>query len=161
MKRVYLTIVIVIIHLVSFSQQKERDKNAKVAERLIGSWKFDYALYSSVYLGTVSTDTSKVFHTDTIHFFSDQTFRFRSHDTANTDVRVHTGTWEISNKGKTLIHKKRAAQPAFEGPLPDLTFPIRMEGKDRIRIDYIMMTQGQQVSKPATNNTPVFFDRIR
>jgi hypothetical protein len=160
MKRFYLTIIIASIHLVAFGQKKGQDKNTIVAEKLLGSWKFDYALYSATVGGVTSTDKSKIFHTDTLHFFADMTFRFRSHNTENTDVRIHTGTWEIVNKGKTLVHKKREAQPPFERQSPDLTFPIRFMNKDRIRIDYIF-TDSQDGKDPMTNNTPVFFDRIK
>jgi hypothetical protein len=159
MRRVYLTIVIATVHLLSFGQRK-MDKNEVVAKDLIGSWKFDYAVYSSTLLGVTYKDKSKIFHTDTIHFFRDKTFRFKSHNTESTDRRIHTGVWEIANNGKTLIHRKREARPPFEGQSPDLTFPIRIINEDRIRIDYIFFDV-QDDNKPTTNNTPVFFDRIK
>jgi hypothetical protein len=160
MKRFYITIIIASVHLVSFGQRKGQDKNAIVEEKLFGSWKFDYALYTATFGGVTSTDKSKIFHTDTLHFFGGMTFRFRSHNTENTDLRIHTGTWEIVNEGKTLVHKKREARPSFQGQSPDLTFPIRVINKDRIRIDYTF-TDSQDEKKPVTNNTPVFFDRIK
>ena len=160
MKRLYLTIFIATIHLASFAQKKGQDKRIAATEKLVGSWKFDYALYGASSAGMKSADTSKIFHTDTIYFFRDMTFRFRSHNTAYTDVRIHTGTWEITNKGRTLIHKERVADPPFDGPSPDLTFPIRFAGRDRIRIDYIFVYDPAD-KKAMNNNTPVFFDRIR
>jgi len=148
------------MHLVSFGQQKKQDKNEAVTKQLMGSWKLDYALYRSEMMGAVSEEKSKIFHTDTIHFFSDKTFKFKSHDTANTDVRIHTGTWEIVDNGKTLVHKNRQALPAFDGQSPDLSFPIKIINPNRIRIDYPVYTNDNSAkSKPA--NTPVFFERIK
>jgi hypothetical protein len=159
MGKVYLTLFIAAVHFASFGQNKGQEKNTAVADRLVGAWKFDYAVYGIDVVGRRFADTSKLFHTDTIHFFRDMTFRFRSHNTAKTDQRLHTGTWEITNKGRTLIHKNRVAQPPFDGHTPDLTFPVRIINQDRIRIDYIFIDE--ESTKPPTNNTPVFFDRIR
>jgi len=160
MKKTYLTIIITLIHLLSFGQQKKQDKSETVTKELIGSWKLDYALYSSKIMGAVSKEKSKVFHADTIHFFSDKTFKFKSHDTENIDVRTHTGNWEITDKGKTLVHKNRQAVPAFDGLSPDLFFLIKIINSDRIRIDYAIYFNDDN-SSPKTNNTPVFFERIK
>ncbi|HEY3402454.1 MAG TPA: hypothetical protein VGK59_03645 [Ohtaekwangia sp.] len=168
MKHISLTILITSLYVLSFAQKKEHDKNVKVSEILIGSWKFDYAVYSNPdnnIWNTPGQDTtytkerSGVFHTDTIHFFSDMTYKFRSHDTDNSSSTVHTGDWEINNNGKTLLHKKRVAIPAFVGPLPNLTFPIRVINKNRIRIDYSITDEAD--TRPQLNNTPVYFDRIK
>lgn len=151
MRQIYYTLILTLVVFFSFGQQKKEDKNEIIAKKIVGSWKLDYALYSE-------WDKSKIFHTDTIHFFNDWTFRFRSHNTANTDIRTHTGNWEITNNGKVLVHRNRQAQPAFDVPTPDLTFPIRIISTDRIRIDYMMYFDNEP--KPKKNNTPVFFDRI-
>ncbi|HEY8933929.1 MAG TPA: DUF5004 domain-containing protein [Cyclobacteriaceae bacterium] len=160
MKRTYSTILVILIHLVSFGQQKKQDKSEAVTKQLIGSWKLDYALYRSEIMGVVSKEKSKIFHTDTIHFFSDKTFKFKSHDTENVDIRIHTGTWEITDKGKTLVQKNRQAVPGFDGPLPDLFFPIKIINSDRIRIDYTVYLNDDNSNSKAAN-TPVFFERIK
>ena len=151
MKKTVLIIVVLAIHFICFGQQKE-DKNQEVSDKLVGSWKLDYALYSR-------RDSSKIFHTDTIHFYKDHTFKFRSHDTEFTDVRTHTGSWEVTKKGKVLNHRKRQANPPFDGPSPDLTFPIQIINDDRIRIDYIVHDP-QGGAKSIAHSTPVFFERI-
>jgi hypothetical protein len=122
MNKIYLTIIITTIHLISFGQEKSQNKNERTAKVLVGSWKFDYALYSDIFMGTTLKDKSKIFHTDTLHFFENMTFKFRSHDTANIDIRFHNGVWEIADKGKTLIHKNRGSQPPFVGYTPDFNF---------------------------------------
>jgi hypothetical protein len=160
MKKIYLTIIIILIHLVSFAQQKKKDKSETVTKELIGSWKLDYALYNSEIMGAASKEKSKAFHTDTIHFFSDKTFKFKSHDSENIDIRTHTGTWEIIGKGKTLVQKNRQVVPAFDGISTDLLFPIKIINSDRIRIDYSIYLNDNNSSTMAAN-TPVFFERIK
>lgn len=161
MKRIYLTIIIVFIHFVSSGQIKEHSKNLKVAEKLVGTWKFDHAQLRVTHEGVTSINRSKIFHIDTLHFFEDMTFRFNSQnaDKTKTDSRVHTGSWAITNKGHTLVLKNREAFPPFEEETPDINFPIRVINYDRIRIDFIVyMVQG--VAEPMTIKTPVYFDRF-
>ena len=160
MNRIYLTIIIATIHVVSFGQKKGLDKNVIVTEKLIGSWKFDYAIFRASLQGTTSIDTGRSFHIDTLHFFRDMTYRFRSYNISDNSARIHTGIWEIVKRGKRIVHKKRVAQPPFEEPSPDLTFPIRVINKDRIRIDYIVIYV-QFGTEATRNRTPVFFNRIK
>jgi hypothetical protein len=159
-RKTYLTIIIILIHLFSFGQQKKQDKNEAVTKELIGSWKLDYALYTTKMGGVVSREKSKIFHTDTIHFFSDMTFRFTSHDTKNIDVRTHTGNWEITKKGRILIYKNRQAQPPFDAPSPDLFSPIKIVNANRIKIYYEVHVYGDKFD-PKPDGTPVFFERIK
>ena len=145
--------------MLSFGQKRGQEKNEKVSKTLIGSWKFDYVLHGTPDMEIAAREKSQLFHTDTIHFFKDMTYKFRSHDTDFIDVRTHTGTWEITNKGKILNHKDRVAVPPFVGESPDLTFPIRVINKNRIRIDYIFFDRGD--TTPLPSNTPVYFVRIK
>lgn len=162
MKKIYLTIILASFHLFSFSQHSKRDKNKIASEILVGSWKFDYAIYRSTFWGKVEEEKSEIFHTDTLYFFNNMMFSFRSHKTEEgvwTDTSIHTGSWEIVNNGKTLIYKNREDKPAYEKPSQDVTLPIRIINKNRIRIDYLVVISGEE--KPTKNNTPVFFNRIK
>lgn len=119
----------------------------------------EYAIYNGYLEGAVFRDTSTVFYIDTIQFFSDRTFRFKTHDTENTHIQTHTGNWEIAHKGRVLIQKNRQTQPPFEGTSPDLSFPIRIINADKVRIKYSVYIKGS--SATTTSNTPVFFTRIK
>ena len=160
MRLLCYTISLISLSFFCFGQPKKEDKNERVFKALVGSWKLDYAVYSATLLGIVSYDTSKIFYTDTIHFFNDRTFKFRSNAIENIGVQTHTGTWEITNKGKVLIHKNIQSLPPSAEPTRDATFPIKIINPDRIRIDYTIY-HPQDYSPPRLNNTPVFFERIK
>lgn len=158
MKTTCLTIIITLMPLLSFGQQKKQAKCEAVARELVGSWKFEYAMYSS-FKGAPRVK-SDVFHTDTIHFFNDLTFEFTSHDSEKIDVRTHTGNWEITDKGKTLVHMNRQSSPAFSEPsLPDLFFPIKLIDSERIRIGYEIYYTDPFFGGH-NDNVPVYFTKI-
>ncbi len=153
MRLLYLLILLTSIGGVSIGQNKS--KNNIVSEKLVGSWKFDYALYR--FSPSEPTNKSHLFHTDTISFYKDRTFKFRSHNTNFTEKSTNTGNWEVVNNGKTLIHKNRQTQPPFNEPTPDLTFPLKIINANRIRIDYEFYVKGDT---SVWMRTPIFFKRI-
>jgi hypothetical protein len=160
-KNILIASLILLLPSITYGQKHHLKKNKLAIERIIGSWKFEYAVYTFYRFidSPPSKEKSDVFHTDTIHFYANMTYRFNSHDFDYKKVSAHSGEWNVINKGKTLILKNRVVKPAIKEPLVELSFPIKIKKANILRIDYSIYIKGDSINQKP-NNTPVFFSRI-